>query len=125
LFVEPDIYFKQTVDIYSSYSTGALGAMVWIQRLVKNTDLALGLALSVVLGSVVGLTMSHPLGHLLFGSALGVILLVIYVGSYSWGAIWMMGAQQGLLVVSAFIWCVILSSWLAPHPHVPSIMSMF
>jgi hypothetical protein len=99
--------------------------MMWLYQLVKNTDLALGLVLSIILGSIVGLTMSHPLGHLLFGSALGVIFLVIYVGSYSLGAIWMMGAQQGLLVVSAFVWCIILSSWLAPHPEVPSVLNMF
>lgn len=99
--------------------------MVWIYRLVKNTDLALGLMLSIVLGSVVGLTMSHPLGHMLFGSALGVIFLIIYVGCYSLGAIWMMGTQRGLLIVSAFVWCVILSSWLIPHPEVPSVLSVF
>lgn len=98
--------------------------MKWYYRLGEHTDLALGLALSVILGSVVGVTMSHPLGHVLFGSALGVIFLVMYVGSYSLGAIWMMGAQRGLLVVSAFVWCVILSVWLVPHPEMPSLIDL-
>ena len=80
--------------------------MMWARHLLNNIDLALGLVLSVVLGSVVGLAMSHPLGHLIFGSALGVLFLLTYIMSYSLGAIWMMGAQQGLLVVSVFIWCV-------------------
>ena len=99
--------------------------MNWLYQLGKNTDLVLGLVLSVVLGSVIGLTMSHPLGHVLFGSALGVTFLVMYVGSYSLGAIWMMGTQQGLLVVSAFVWCMILSAWLVPHPEVPSLLELF
>jgi hypothetical protein len=99
--------------------------MAWMFRFVKNTDLALGLMLSVVLGSAVGLTMSHPLGHLLFGSGLGVAFLVIYVGSYSLGAIWMMGTEHGLVVISALVWCIILSSWLVPHPELPSVFSGF
>jgi hypothetical protein len=99
--------------------------MAWIYQLGKNADLALGLVLSVILGCVVGLTMSHPLGHLLFGSALGMIFLVIYVGSYGLGAIWMMGAPQGLLVVSTFVWCIILSVWLVPHPEAPTVLSLF
>ena len=28
----------------------------------------------------------------------------------------MMGAQHGLLVVSVFVWCMILSPWLGPNP---------
>jgi hypothetical protein len=99
--------------------------MQWIRPLVNHADLALGLMLSVVLGSVVGLTMSHPLGHLLFGSALGVAFLVIYVGGFSLGAIRMMGAEQGLVVVSAFVWCVLLSLWLTPHPEVSSMVDLF
>ncbi len=91
--------------------------MTWVRRLLSNIDLALGLVLSVVLGSVVGLALSHPLGHLILGSALGVIFLLTYIVSYSLGAIWMMGAQQGLIVVSVFVWCVILSSWLSPTPE--------
>ena len=99
--------------------------MGWVRQVLKNTDLALGLALSVVLGSVVGLAMSHPLGHLIMGSALGVIFLFLYLASYSLGAIWMMGAQQGLLVVSVFVWCVILSSWLSPMHEMSSAMGLF
>jgi hypothetical protein len=91
--------------------------MSWVRQLLNNTDLALGLVLSVVLASVIGLAMSHPLGHLILGSALGVIFLLTYMASYSLGAIWMMGTQQGLIVVSVFVWCVILSSWLSPTPR--------
>ena len=99
--------------------------MTWTRHLLNNTDLALGLVLSVILGSVMGLAMSHPLGHLMFGSALGVIFLLTYIMSYSLGAIWMMGAQQGLVVVSVFVWCVILSSWLGPMPEWPSSVGLF
>jgi hypothetical protein len=99
--------------------------MWWVRQLLNNTDLALGLVLSVVLGSVVGLAMSHPLGHLILGSALGVIFLFTYVGSYSLGAIWMMGAQQGLIVVSVFVWCIILISWLTPTPELSSAAGLF
>lgn len=99
--------------------------MPWIRPITDHADLALGLLLSVVLGSVVGLTMSHPLGHLLFGSALGVTFLVLYVVCFSLGAIRMMGAQQGLVVVSAFVWCVLLSLWLTPHPEVSSVVDLF
>ncbi len=53
------------------------------------------------------------------------MFLVVYVGSYSLGAIWIIGTQQGLLVVSACLWCIILSSWLVPHPEVPSVLSVF
>ena len=99
--------------------------MSWLHQLLNNTDLALGVALSVVLGSVVGLAMSHPLGHLILGSVLGVIFLITYVASYSLGAIWMMGAQQGLLVVSVFVWCIILSLWLTPAPELSSAAGLF
>ncbi|HSF29091.1 MAG TPA: hypothetical protein VLK82_01270 [Candidatus Tectomicrobia bacterium] len=99
--------------------------MGWARQLLNNTDLALGLVLSVVLGSVVGLAMGHPLGHLILGSALGVMFLVIYVASYSLGAIWMMGAQQGFLVVSVFVWCIILSLWLSPAPEMSLAMGVF
>ena len=97
----------------------------WVRQLLNNTDLALGLALSVVLGSVVGFAMSHPLGHVILGSALGVIFLLTYMVSYSLGAIWMMGAQQGLIVVSVFVWCVILSSWLSLTPEMASAIHWF
>jgi hypothetical protein len=95
------------------------------RHLLNNIDLALGLVLSVVLGSVVGLAMSHPLGHLILGSALGVIFLLTYVASYSLGAIWMMGTQQGLIVVSVFVWCVILSAWLIPAPGMAAAVHLF
>ena len=99
--------------------------MASVRQLLNNVDLALGLMLSVVLGSVVGIAMSHPLGHLILGSALGVIFLLTYMASYSLGAIWMMGTQQGLIVVSVFIWCVILSSWLSPSPEMSSTLYLF
>lgn len=99
--------------------------MTWARYLLNNIDLALGLVLSIVLGSVVGLAMSHPLGHLILGSVLGVIFLLTYIMSYSLGAIWMMGAQQGLIVVSVFVWCVILSSWLSPTPELPTSVGLF
>jgi hypothetical protein len=104
---------------------GEQSVMKWVHRLLNNTDLALGLVLSVILGSAVGLAMSHPLGHLILGSALGVTFLVIYVASYSFGTIWMMGAQQGLIVVSVFVWSIILSSWLSPTPDVSSGAGLF
>jgi hypothetical protein len=97
----------------------------WVRSLLNNIDLALGLMLSVVLGSVVGFVMSHPLGHLMLGSALGVIFLLTYMASYSLGAIWMMGTQQGLIVVSVFVWCMILSSWLSLSPEVASALHLF
>jgi hypothetical protein len=99
--------------------------MSWVRQVLNHTDLALGLVLSVVLGLVIGLAMSHPLGHLILGSALGVILLLTYMASYSLGAIWMMGTQQGLIVVSVFVWCVILSSWLSPTPEISSAAHLF
>jgi hypothetical protein len=99
--------------------------MGWIRRLASYTDLALGLVLSVVLGSAVGLTLSHPLGHLLAGSALGALFLIIYVGAYSFGAIWMMGTRQGLVVVTTFVWCMLVSLWLGPHPDISSLVLFF
>jgi len=99
--------------------------MRWGRHVLTNTDLALWVVLSVVLGSVVGFAMSHPLGHLILGSALGVIFLLTYMASYSLGAIWMMGTQQGLIVVSVFVWCVILSSWLTPIPEMSSAVHLF
>jgi hypothetical protein len=107
------------------YRTGDLLAMWWVRQLFKNADLAMGLVLSIVLGSVVGFATSHPLGHLLLGSTLGVMVLLIYVASYSVGTIWLMGAQPGLLVVSVFVWCILLSSWLGPTPELSSALSLF
>jgi hypothetical protein len=91
----------------------------WARHLPNNIDLALGLALSVVLGSVVGLAVSHSLGHLILGSALGVIFLLTYMASYS------LGTQQGLIVVSVFVWCAILSAWLSPTPEMASAVRLF
>jgi hypothetical protein len=69
--------------------------------------------------------MSHPLGHLSLGSALGVGFMLTYVASYSLGAIWMMGAQRRLVVVSVFIWCIILTSWLTPTPELCPTVGLF
>lgn len=69
--------------------------------------------------------MRHPLGHLILSSALGVIFLLTYMASYSLGAIWMMGTQQGPIVVSVFVWCVILSSWLSPTREILSAAHLF
>jgi hypothetical protein len=100
-------------------------AMRWARQLANNPDLVLGLVLSVILGSVVGLAMTHPIGHLIFGSILGVSFLVVYVASYSLGTMWMMGPQQGLVVVSVFVWCIILSSRLGPNLEVSSAVRWF
>jgi hypothetical protein len=67
----------------------------------------------------------EPLGHLILGSTLGVIFLLTYMASYSLGAIWMMGPQQGLIVVSVFVWWVILSSRLSPTPEISSAAHLF
>jgi hypothetical protein len=123
-----DDIVKQTVDHQVEGAVDGKGERVemgWLHQLLNHIDLALGLMLSVILGSVVGLAMSHPLGHLIWGSALGVMFLLTYMASYSLGAIWMMGAQQGLLVVSVFVWCVILSSWLSPSPDMASAVHWF
>ena len=79
--------------------------MAWVRQLLNNIDLALGLMLSVVLGSVVGIAMSHPLCRLILGSALGVIFLLAYIASYSLGAIWMMGTQQGSSLFRIYLVC--------------------
>lgn len=84
--------------------------MAWIRSLTHETDLTLGLVLSICLGVVLGLLMGHPLGRLLCGSVIGVTVLLLYVLSYSIGAIWMIGMQQGLVVVTVFVWCMLLSS---------------
>ena len=99
--------------------------MSWLRRLGNHTDLALGLMLSVVLGAVLGLALSHPLGHLLAGSALGAMFLIAYVSAYSLGAIWMMGAEQGLVVVTTFVWCTLVSLWLGPHHDMSAIVGLF
>ncbi len=84
--------------------------MAWIRTLVHETDLAFGLVLSICLGVVLGLLMGHPLGRLICGSTTGLTALSLYIFSYSIGAIWMMGMQQGLVVVTVFVWCMLLSS---------------
>lgn len=70
--------------------------MVWMRSLVHETDLTFGLVLSICLGIILGLLMGHPLGQLICGSAVGVAVFLLYVLSYSIGAIWMIGMQQGL-----------------------------
>jgi hypothetical protein len=47
------------------------------------------------------------------------------MASYSLGTIWMMGAQRGLVVVSVFIWCIILTSWISMTPELSSAGRMF
>ena len=93
--------------------------MAWIRTLVKETDLAFGLVLSICLGVVLGLLMGHPLGRLMCSSAIGVTVLLLYVLSYSIGAIWMIGMQQGLVVVSVFVWSLLFSSALAAGLKLP------
>jgi hypothetical protein len=122
---EPIFSNKRLISCWDVDRKGERLVMGWVRQLLSNADLALGLGLSLILGSVVGFAMTHPLGHLILGSALGVIFLVIYVASYSLGAIWMMGVQQGLVVVSVFVWCVILISWLSPTPEMSSAMGLF
>jgi hypothetical protein len=77
---------------------------------MHQPDLTFGLMLSICLGIILGLLMGHPLGQLICGSTLGVTILLLYVLSYSIGAIWMIGTQQGLVVVTVFVWCMLLSS---------------
>lgn len=84
--------------------------MAWLRGLVDDTDLVFGLLLSICLGALVGFVMDHPLGHLIYRSAIGVIVLLMYLLSYCIGAIWLVGLQQGLVVVMVFVWCILLSS---------------
>ncbi len=95
------------------------------RRLIGDPDLALGLLLSIVLGGGVGLVLSRPIGHVLLGSAIGVALLAAYLLAYSLGTIWLLGVERGLLMVSAFAWCIILSAWLGSHPAGSSVVSFF
>jgi hypothetical protein len=37
-------------------------------------------------------------------------VLLMYLASYCIGAIWLVGMQQGLVIVTVFVWCIILSS---------------
>jgi hypothetical protein len=93
--------------------------MVWMRSLVHETDLTFGLVLSICLGIILGLLMGHPLGQLICGSAIGVMVLLLYILSYSIGAIWMIGMQQGLVVITVFVWCMLLSSALGGGLKLP------
>lgn len=99
--------------------------MSWLNRLANNTDLALGILLSVVLGGVVGVTLSHPLGHMIVGSSAGLGVLALYILGYSLGTLWLVGVQKGVLVVSAFVWSVILSSYLGSSAVASSVLGFF
>jgi hypothetical protein len=96
--------------------------MAWFRSLAYENDLTLGLGLSVYLGVFLGLLMGHPLGRLICDSAIGVTVLLLYVLSYSIGTIWMIGMQQGLVVVTVFVWCVLLSSALGGVVKLPSLV---
>jgi hypothetical protein len=93
--------------------------VAWTRFLVHEIDLACGLGLSVCLGVILGLIIGHPLGRLICGSAIGVTVLVLYVLSYSIGTIWMIGMRQGLVVVTVFVWCTLLSSALGGGLKLP------
>jgi hypothetical protein len=84
--------------------------MVSLRAFVKDIDLAFGLVLSLCLGFIVGFVIDHHLGHLMFSSAVGATLVLIYLVSYSLSAIWMVGLPQGLVVVAVFVWSIILGS---------------
>ena len=99
--------------------------MSWLTRLANNADLALGVLLSVVLGGVVGVALSHPLGHIIVGSSAGLGLLALYILGYSLGTLWLVGVQQGVLVVSAFVWSAILSSYLGSSAAASSVLGFF
>jgi hypothetical protein len=93
--------------------------MTWLCGLIGETDLVLGLVLSICLGVVLGLVIGHPLGRLICSSVIGVTVLLLYVLSYSIGAIWMIGMQQGLVVVTVFVWCMLLSTALGSGVRLP------
>jgi hypothetical protein len=102
-----------------SHHTKRKRHVAWTRFLVHETDLACGLGLSICLGVILGLIIGHPLGRLICGSALGVTVLVLYVLSYSLGTIWMIGMQQGLVVVTVFVWCTLLSTVLGGGLKLP------
>jgi hypothetical protein len=83
--------------------------MAWVRSAMHQPDLTFGLMLSICLGIILGLLMGHPLGT----------VLLLYVLSYSIGAIWMIGTQQGLVVVTVFVWCMLLSSALGGGLKLP------
>lgn len=84
--------------------------MTSLRSLFSETDLVFGLILSVCLGSSVGFVMDHHLSRLIVSSGLGATILLLYLVSYSISAIWMVGLPQGLVVVAAFVWSILLSS---------------
>jgi hypothetical protein len=84
--------------------------MAWVRSLVNDTDLVFGLMLSICLGSLVGLVVDHPLGQVIYSSATGAVVLLAYLVSYCIGVVWLVGMQQGLVIVTVFVWCIILSS---------------
>jgi hypothetical protein len=96
--------------------------MAWFRAVALENDLTLGLGLSVCLGVFLGVLMGHPLGRLICGSAVGVTVLLLYVLSYSIGTIWMIGMQQGLVVVTVFVWCMLLSSAFGGVVKLPSLV---
>jgi hypothetical protein len=51
-----------------------------------------------------------------------VTVLLLYVLSYSIGTIWMIGMQQGLVVVTVFVWCMLLSSAFGGVVKLPSLV---
>jgi hypothetical protein len=84
--------------------------MAWLRSLCSEADLALGLLLSICLGAIVGFIIDHHLGHLIFRSAAGAAILLLYLAAYSVSAVCMVGLPQGLVVVAVFVWSIILSS---------------
>jgi hypothetical protein len=84
--------------------------MTSLRAFFSEADLALGLILSICLGSIVGFIIDHHLGRLIFSSAVGVSIILVYIASYSISAMWMVGFPQGLVVVAVFVWSIILSS---------------
>jgi hypothetical protein len=108
-----------SLDDFPPHDTERKRHMAWIRFLAHETDLACGLGLSICLGVVLGLVIGHSMGRLICGSAIGVTILLLYILSYSIGAIWMIGMQQGLVVVTVFIWCMLLSSALGGGLKLP------
>ena len=84
--------------------------MASLRSFLSEADLVLGLILSICLGSIVGFVIDHHLGRLIFSSAVGATILLVYIASYSISAMWMVGFPQGLVVVAVFVWSIILSS---------------
>jgi hypothetical protein len=96
-----------------------------LRQLAHQVDLLLGLVVSIVLGTIVGSVIGHPLAHPIFSSAIGVAILLLYLSGYSLGTMWVLGLERGLMVVTVFVWCVIVSSFLGSHGSVSSVVSGF